>query len=359
MKRRNFIAAAGAATLLSACGNKQDCAQTSNQTSTSKEVIKWNMITTWPPDFQGLGTGAEYLAELIGKMSDGRIEVKVFGAGELVPALQVFDEVSSGSVQMGHGASYYWKGKLPAASFFSSIPFGLNAQEMNGWLLKGGGLELWQELYEPFNLIPMPGGNTDQQMAGWFNKEINSIDDLKGLKMRIPGLGGEVLKRAGGTPELIAGGEIFSALELGRIDAAEFVGPYNDLAFGFYKAAKYYYYPGWQEPGTTLETIINKAAFSALPSDLQAVVKAACLTANADMLAEFTEKNSQALKVLVEEHKVQLKRLPQPVLDHLEKLSEEVVAEQGQSNDLAKRIYASYIDFKNKSSAWKSITQSL
>jgi len=358
MKRRNFIAAAGAATVVTACGQQQDCA-TGEVTAQSQETIEWNMVTTWPPGFQGLGTGAEYLAELIGKLSNGRIKVKVFGAGELVPALQVFDAVSSGTVQMGHGASYYWKGKMPAASFFSSVPFGLNAQEMNGWLLKGGGLELWQELYAPFNLIPMPGGNTDVQMAGWFNKEINSVDDLKGLKMRIPGLGGEVLKRAGGNPELIAGGEIFSALEMGRIDAAEFVGPYNDLAFGFYKAAKYYYYPGWQEPGTTLETLINKQAFEELPTDLQEIVKGACLAANSDMLAEFTEKNNEALKILVEEHGVQVKKLPQEVLDHLKEISEKLVEEQGQANDLSKRIYASYLDFKTKANAWKEISQSL
>jgi TRAP-type mannitol/chloroaromatic compound transport system substrate-binding protein len=358
MKRRNFIAAAGTATLLTACGQTKDC-QTNSQSATSHETIHWNMITTWPPGFQGLGTGAEYLADLINQLSNGRLKVKVYGAGELVPALQVFDEVASGSVQMGHGASYYWKGKLPAASFFSSVPFGLNAQEMNGWLLKGGGLELWQELYAPYNLIPMPAGNTDMQMAGWFNKEINSVDDLKGLKMRIPGLGGEVLKRAGGTPELIAGGEIFSALEMGRIDAAEFVGPYNDLAFGFYKAAKYYYYPGWQEPGTTLEAMINKQAFEALPIDLQEIVKIACLTANADMLAEFTEKNNAALNELVEKHGVKVKRLPQAVLDHLENISETLVAEQAQANPLAKRIYDSYLGFKTKANAWKTMQQSL
>lgn len=359
MKRRNFIAAAGAATLLGACGQKTDCGPAESGGEIPQQTIKWNMVTTWPPGFQGLGTGAEYLAELIGKLSNGRLQVKVYGAGELVPPLQVFDEVSSGSVQMGHGASYYWKGKLPAASFFSSVPFGLNAQEMNGWLLKGGGLELWQELYAPYNLIPMPAGNTDVQMAGWFNKEINSIEDLKGLKMRIPGLGGEVLKRAGGTPELIAGGEIFSALEMGRIDAAEFVGPYNDLAFGFYKAAKFYYYPGWHEPGTTLEAMINKEAFEALPKDLQDIVITACLTANADMLAEFAEKNTQALKILVEDHGVQVKKLPQDVLDHLEKISVKLVEEQGQTNELSKRIYASYKAFKDKSTQWKKISQSL
>jgi len=358
MKRRELLAAAGAATLLSACSKPQECSSEVGAQS-AKTEFNWVMVTTWPPGFQGLGTGAEYLAGLIEKLSHGRIKVKVFGANELVPALQVFDAVSSGSAQMGHGAAYYWKGKLPAASFFSSVPFGLSPQEMNAWLLKGGGLELWQELYAPFNLLPMPGGNTDAQMAGWFNKEINSVEDLKGLKMRIPGLGGEVLKRAGGNPELLPGGEIFSALQMGRIDAAEFVGPYNDLAFGFYKAAKYYYYPGWHEPGTTLETLINKQAFEQLPADLQEIVKGACLQANADMLAEFAQRNSEALKILIEEHGVQVKRLPQEVLDHLQKISEQVVAEQGQSDELAKRIYQSYLSFKQSSRAWREITRSL
>lgn len=361
MKRRDFVAAAGAATLLGACGETKDCntVEGSLVSSEKQSVIKWTMVTTWPPGFPGLGTSAEYLADQVNQLSNGRIQVKVYGAGELVPALQVFDAVSSGSAEMGHGAAYYWKGKLPAASFFSSVPFGLNAQEMNGWLLKGGGLELWQELYAPYNLIPMPGGNTGMQMAGWFNKEINSMDDIQGLKMRIPGLGGEVLKRAGGTPELIAGGEIFSALEMGRIDAAEFVGPYNDLAFGFYKAAKYYYYPGWQEPGTTLEAIINKEAMSKLPNDLQEIVRTACLVANADMQAEFSDKNSKALKTLIEKHQVIVKRLPDDVLNKFEEISQKLVAEQGQHNELSKRIYESYLDFKTNSLEWKKITQSL
>ena len=358
MKRRDFVAAAGAATLLTACGNNKQ-PQSNSNTSQAKEVINWTMVTTWPPGFQGLGTGAEYLAEQINQLSNGRLKVKVYGAGELVPALQVFDAVSSGSVEMGHGASYYWKGKLPAASFFTSVPFGLNAQEMNSWLLDGGGLELWQELYSPYNLLPMPGGNTDIQMAGWFNKEIKSIDDIKGLKMRIPGLGGEVLKRAGGTPELIAGGEIFSALEMGRIDAAEFVGPYNDLAFGFYKAAKFYYYPGWQEPCANLEAIINKDAFAKLPQDLQEIVKSACLVANLDMLAEFSIKNSEALKTLVDKHNVQLRRLPDDVLNQFEKISEELIKEQGAHNELSGRIYESYMDFKAKAIEWRKISQSL
>lgn len=353
MKRRNFVVAAGAA-LLGACSQSKDCAN-SPASAGRAPVVEWSMVTTWPPGFQGLGTGAVYLAELIGKLSAGRMKVKVYGANELIPALEVFDAVSSGSVQMGHGAAYYWKGKLPAASFFASVPFGLKAREMNAWLLKGGGLELWQELYAPYNLLPMPTGNTGAQMGGWFNKSIDRVEDLQGLKMRIPGLGGEVLSRAGGNPELIAGGEIYSALEMGRIDAAEFVGPYNDLAFGFYKAAKYYYYPGWHEPGTTLEALINQQAFEQLPEDLQQVVKAACLVANGDMLAEFEQRNSQALQTLLEDHGVELRRFPQEVLDHLKQIAEQVVKEQGQTSEQAGRIYESYRAFQQRVAQWNAL----
>jgi TRAP-type mannitol/chloroaromatic compound transport system substrate-binding protein len=315
------------------------------------------MITTWPKNFQGLGEGAEYLAQTINRLSGGRMKVTVLGANELVPALQVFDTVASGTVQMGHGASYYWKGKLPAAPMFSAVPFGLNAQEMNGWLFKGGGLELWQELYAPLNLLPMPAGNTGVQMAGWFNKEINSLEDIQGLKMRIPGLGGEVFKRAGGAPELIPGAELFAALERGRIDATEWVGPYNDLAFGLHKAAKYYYYPGWHEPGTTLEAIINLEAFNQLPSDLQAIVKAACVMANSDMLADFTEKNNAALNTLVNQHKVELRRLPDDVLKRFEELSHQVVQELADSDPFARKVYESYSAYRKQVYQWHKVSE--
>ncbi len=358
MKRRSFVSALGVGSALGLAGCQpavNECK--SDGTAKSTEVIEWNMITTWPKNFQGLGEGAEFLAKTINQLSGGRMKVNVLGANELVPALQVFDTVASGTVQMGHGASYYWKGKLPSSPIFSAVPFGLNAQEMNGWLLKGGGLELWQELYAPLGLLPMPAGNTGVQMAGWFNKEINSLDDIQGLKMRIPGLGGEVFKRAGGTPELIPGAELFSALERGRIDATEWVGPYNDLAFGLHKAAKFYYYPGWHEPGTTLEAIINLNAFNALPADLQAIVKSACLLANSDMLADFTEKNHAALDALVNEHKVQLKRLPQDVLDRFEAISKEVIEELASSDPFARKVYDSYSKYKERVTAWHSISE--
>lgn len=358
MKRRQFITAVGAGTIGVAAGcspKEQQCADTGAEKS--KEVIRWNMVTTWPKNFQGLGEGAERLAQLINEMSGGRLVVKVFGSGELVPALEVFDAVSSGTAEMGHGGAYYWRGKMPSSPFFSTLPFGLNANETTAWLLKGGGYDLWRELYEPFGVVPFIGGNSGVQMAGWFNKEIKSIDDLQGLRMRIPGLGGEVLKRAGGTPVLKAASEVFTSLETGNIDAAEWVGPYNDLAMGLYKAAKYYYYPGWHEPGTCLEAIVNKAAYEKLPADLQAIVTNACHAANQDILSDFTAKNNEALKVLVNEHNVELRKLPDDVLNTFRELATQVVEESVADDPLGQRILTSYMDFKKQVRAWHDISE--
>jgi len=358
MKRRNFITAVGAT---AAIGGLNACSKTEQKCSDSalskQKTIKWKMVTTWPKNFQGLGEGAEFLARIINEMSGGRLQIKVYGSGELVPALQVFDAVGSGTAEMGHGASYYWKGKMAPAPFFTTVPFGLNSTEIHGWLLKGGGYELWRELYQPFGVRPYAVGNTGVQMAGWFNKKIESLDDIKGLKMRIPGLGGEVLARAGGTPVLIPGSEVFTALETGAVDAAEWVGPYNDLAMGLYKAAKYYYYPGWHEPGTTAEAIINQEAFDALPKDLQMIVEQACHAANLDMQAEFTARNNSALQVLVEKHQVQLLKLPDDVLVKLKAISEEVVAEIADGSELGKRILESYKTYKQQVRSWHAISE--
>jgi TRAP-type mannitol/chloroaromatic compound transport system substrate-binding protein len=321
------------------------------------KVYRWKMITTWPKNLPGLGTAPENLAKKLRAMSNGRLDIKVYGAGELVGALEVFDAVSQGTSQMGHGAAYYWRGKIPAAAFFATVPFGMNAQEMNGWLHYGGGLELWRELYAPFNLVPFAAGNSGVQMAGWFNKEINSVDDLQGLKMRIPGLGGEVLARAGGTPVVLPGGEIFTALQTGVIDATEWVGPYNDLAFSLHTAAKYYYYPGWQEPGPTLEAMVNKEAWDSLPEDLQAMIEVATRAINDDMLSEFTARNNAALVTLFEEHGVLLRRLPDDVLLKLKAISKEVVAEAGEENELAGRIHDSYTNFQSDVSKYHRISE--
>ena len=211
-----------------------------NETSLEKKNFSWTLVTTWPKNYPGVGLGPENFAKLVEEMSDGRLKIKVYGNGELIPALEVFDAVSRGTVEMGHGAAYYWIGKLPVAQFFTTLPFGLNAQERNAWLHYAGGLELWEKAYEPFNLIPMAGGNTGVQMGGWFNKEINSLEDLNGIRIRMPGLAGEVFSRAGGEAVLMPGSEIFTNLQTGVIDAAEWIGPYNDLTFGFHQVAKYY-----------------------------------------------------------------------------------------------------------------------
>jgi len=363
MQRRRFLGQLGKGALFAGAGLTAACKPAEQApaavpaTTRDFKPVQWKMVTTWPKNFPGLGTGANYLAALITQLSGGRIDVKVYGAKELVPAFEVFDAVSQGTAQMGHGASYYWKGKSEAAQFFSAVPFGLTADEMNAWLYHGGGMALWQETYAPFGLVPLASGNTGVQMAGWFNREINSLEDLKGLKMRIPGLGGEVLARAGGVPVSLPGGELFTSLQSGAIDATEWVGPYNDLAFGLYKAAKYYYYPGWHEPGTTLECMVNREAFDALPAELQAIVTNAARVANQDMFTEYVARNNQALQTLVDEHNVDLRPLPDDVLKHLKRLSDEVVAEVAAKDALSQRVYDSFQAFRQQVAAWEDISE--
>ena len=322
-----------------------------------QKTYKWKLVTTWPKNYPGLGTAPENFAKRVAAMSNGRLQVKVFGAGQLVPAFEVFDAVSQGTAEMGHGAAYYWTGKAKAAAFYTSVPFGLNAQEMNGWLHYGGGLELWRELYAPFNLVPFAGGSTGVQMAGWFNREINSMEDIKGLKMRIPGLGGDVITRAGGVSVTMPGGELYTSMQTGVIDATEWVGPYNDLAFGFHQVAKYYYYPGWHEPGPILELIVNKEAYASLPADLQAIVENAARAVNQDMLDEYTARNNTALIELVETHGVELRKLPDDVVAQLRRLSEDVVAELAQDNDISRRIAESVKAFQEQAKAYHGISE--
>ncbi len=354
--RRSFLQSAPlvAAGTLAACGQAEQQAAPAVQ---SQQRFKWKMVTTWPKDFPALGTGANNLAHSIEALSDGRLHVKVYGAGELVPASGVFDAVSGGTAEMGHGAAYYWKGKHEATQFFSAVPFGLNAAEINGWLRYGGGQSLWDELYADFNLRAFPVGNTGVQMGGWFNREINTLSDFSGLVMRMPGLGGEVLRRLEVTVKALPGGEIFQALKTGAIDATEWVGPYNDLAFGLHQAAQYYYWPGWHEPGTALECMVNKQALEALPADLQAVVEYACQAANDDMSSEFTARNSQALKTLVDEHGVQLRRFSDELLAQIGKVSAEVVAEIAGQDPFSSRVYDSFDAFRKNSIAYTRISE--
>lgn len=342
--------------ILASCGGK-DVDPATAGTVDMQKVYKWKLVTTWPKNYPGLGTAPENFAKKVEAMSGGRIQIKVFGAGQLVPAFEVFDAVSQGTAEVGHGAAYYWTGKSKATGFFTSVPFGLNAQEMNGWLHYGGGLELWRELYSPFNLIPFAGGSTGVQMAGWFNREINSMEDIKGLKMRIPGLGGDVITRAGGVSVTMPGGELYTSMQTGVIDATEWVGPYNDLAFGFHQVAKYYYYPGWHEPGPILELIVNKDAYATLPADLQAIVEGAARAVNQDMLDEYTARNNSALVELVETHGVDVRKLPDDVIAELRRLSAEVLDELGQDSEISSRIAESVKAFKKQAMEYHAISE--
>jgi TRAP-type mannitol/chloroaromatic compound transport system substrate-binding protein len=355
VKRRHFVGGLAAAASVAACSSETSTCE--GGASTSNERFEWSCVTSWPPKLPGMGMGVENLAARVEAASAGRLKIKVYGGGELVPAFEVFDAVSRGAVEMGHDASYYHKGKLDAAQFFTSIPFGLNYLELNGWLYYGGGLELWRELYAPFNLYPIPCGNTGVQMGGWFNKEINSVDDLQGLKMRIPGLGGEVLRRAGGTPVTLPGAEIFTSLQTGVIDATEWVGAYNDVSFGLHKAAKYYYSPGWHEPGPGLETMINQEAWDSLPPDLQAIVETTCQAITTDMVAEYTHGNAYALQQLLADPNVEMRTFPKEVIDLLRSITEEIVAEWIAVDPAAKKIADSYYAFLEKSAFGQKVTE--
>jgi TRAP-type mannitol/chloroaromatic compound transport system substrate-binding protein len=352
MERRKFIKNMGIGAAAIGTGLAAKAVPVSAQ-----KKFNWKMVTTWPPHFPALGEGADLFSQWVDEMSDGRLKITVYGGGELVPPLQVFDAVSQGTVEMGHGAAYYWAGKMPACQFFAAVPFGLNAQGLNAWILNGGGMKLWEETYAPFNVKPFLAGNTGVQAGGWFNKEIKTIDDYKGLKMRIPGLGGKVIKKAGGTAVLVAGGEIYTNLDRGVIDATEWVGPYHDLKMGFYKAAKNYYWPGWHEPGTGLEIIVGQKAWDSLPKDLQAIVKAGAARSNIWMLSEFEARNNAALQVLINKHKVQVKQFPEAVLKDLKNFTDDVVAEVAAKDPMSKKVYEAYSKFKKEASDWGQLTE--
>ena len=315
----------------------------------AKNIYNWKMVTTWPKNFPGLGTGAEIFANTITEASNGRLNVTVFGAGEIVPAFEAMDAVSSGAIEMGHGGPYYWKGKVAAAQYLSAIPFGLTPQEQNSWFEKGGGQEIADKIYKKMGCKFFVCGNTGPQMGGWFNKEIKSIKDFKGLKMRIPGLGGEVIKAAGGTVVNLHGGELLTSIQSGAIDALEWVGPYNDLAFGIHKTAKYYYYPGWHEPGGVLDCFINIDKWNSLPKDLQKIVETSAKATTQRITNEMIAGNNLALETLVKKHKIKLKPFPENVLKELANLSNIVIKKLIGSDKLSKEVYNSIMNFREKS----------
>lgn len=349
MKRREFIksslASAGAATAISmpaiARGKK----------------YRWRMAMTIPKTLPIWGTGVQEFAKKVELISEGALKIRVYGAGELVPALGTFDAVKAGRLQMGHSASYYWQGKIPSAVFFTAVPFGLNANGMRAWLGYGGGQELWDELYAKHGLMAIPAGNTGMQMGGWFKKKIESINDFKGLKMRIPGLGGKVIAKAGAKPILVAGGEIYTSLATGVIDATEWVGPYHDYVMGFHKAAPYYYNPGWHEPGPVLELMINRKAWQELPAELQAVVRSCAAELDRDMYAEWIFQDAMHLKKIRSEGKVEVLSFPKPVLEVMKTYAAQAKDEVAATSPLAKKIYRSFQEFQDVFTAHQDVTE--
>ncbi|WP_258103249.1 TRAP transporter substrate-binding protein [Marinoscillum sp. MHG1-6] len=359
-KRRKFIkqsvGAAIGVTAGFACSPK---AEEKSVNINFNETYRWKMTTTWPPNFPVLGEGCKLMAEWVREMSGGRMDITVFGGGELIPALEGFDAVSNGAVEMNHGAAYYWAGKIPASPFFCAVPFGMNSQQMNAWITSGGGSQLWEELYAPFNILPMISGNTAAQMGGWFNKAIETPDDLQGLKMRIPGLGGKVIAKMGGSPVTVSGGEIYTNLERGVIDATEWIGPYHDYKMGFHQVAKYYYYPGWQEPGPVLEMSVNKDKFLSLPKDLQEIIRTACHRLNTWMMVEFEAKNGTYLQKIIDEGKTELKRFPKEVIAGLKAATQETLEELTASDASSKKIYEHYLGFRKKIIPWADISEKI
>jgi len=318
--------------------------------------VSWKMVTSWPKNLPGPGVTAQRICDRIKAMSGSRFTVDLHAAGELVPALGVFDAVSSGTAQMGHSASFFWQGKMPSSVFFTAIPFGLLPLEHITWIEQGGGQALWDELYAPFGVKPVMGGNTGVQMGGWYKRDINSLDDLKGLKIRMPGLGGEVMRRLGATPVSLPPGELFTALQSGVIDATEFLGPWSDRAMGFHKVTKRYYAPGFHEPNGTGEALFNREAMDALPEDLRAIALEACRSENAAALAESEWQNAGNLARLQEEDGVEIRLYPDDVMAELRTTAKAVLEEFASKDPLSGKIYASFAAARDRLGPWSNVS---
>lgn len=326
----------------------------------AQQTFTWKMTSAYakgaPFYMDGPGSATD-LAKRIEAMSNGRMKIQVYGAGELIPAFEGFDAVRAGTVEMNHANSYFWTGKTFAAQYFTAVPFGLNFQGMNGWLYDGGGMQLWNEVYDPFGMVAFPCGNTGVQMTGWFKREISSVKDLNGLKMRIPGLAGKVYATLGVDVKVLPGGEIFPALERGVIDAAEFVGPYQDRRLGLHKAAKFYHTTGWHETATVSELLINKAAWQKLPKDLQAIVENACAACNVISEAWCQRTNAEAMEDLIKNQGVTAKPLPDEVVKTLRAATHQVLEEAIAKDPITKKVHTSYMAFMAKYRSWAGYSE--
>jgi len=352
MKRRNFVAglAGGAA----AAG----LAAASSGTARAADSFNWKMVTSWPPGFPILQTSCERLSKTLETMTAGRLKVQVFAGGELVPPLGVFDAVSQGgAVQMGSTAPYYYAGKVPESVFYSDFPFGMPHRGKMAWLYAGGGMDLFREIYKPYNLYPIMMLSTGTQMGGWFRKEINALSDLQGLKMRIPGLAGQVMAQAGVNVVNLPGSEVYPALERGVIDATEWVSPLYDDRLGLQQAAKFYYYPAWHEPATTVPLIVNLEAWNELPNDIKTMVEMACAESVSWTLAEADAQNGKILRKLVEEDGVQLRAFPEEVIAELRAITDTIMAEESEKNAKFKEVYDSIKAFQEDFNYWMNASE--
>jgi TRAP-type mannitol/chloroaromatic compound transport system substrate-binding protein len=348
MKRRDFLKVAGtgmAASTVAAPAIAQ-----------STPTVRWRLAASWPRSLDTIYGACEIFAKYVSEVTDNKFQIQVFAAGEIVPALQVLDAVQNATVEMGHSAMYYYIGKDPTWALFCAVPFGLNGRQQNAWFYDGDGLKLMTEFGKKSNVHPLVGGNTGAQMGGWFRKEIKTVDDLNGLKFRIGGWAGKTLQKLGVVPQQIAGGDIYPALEKGTIDAAEWVGPYDDEKLGFHKVAPYYYYPGWWEGGTALHFLINEAKWNELPKDYQAVITAAAGSANVETTGRYDARNPAALKRLVAAG-AQLRPFPQPVMEACLHASNEVNAETSATNADYKKVLDSMQAFRNDEYLWWQVAE--
>lgn len=355
MRRRDFLAgaglAAGSALTLSGCSKQSEVIQTAGL-----PTLRWRLASSFPKSLDTIYAAAEVLAARLEAITDGRFQLKVHAGGEIVPGLQVLDAVQQGTVECGHTASYYYVGKDMAFAFDTALPFGLTARQQNAWMYAGGGLQLMRELFARYNIIQFPGGNTGVQMGGWFRKEIKSLADLEGLKMRIPGIGGQIMARLGVVPQTLAGSDIYPALERGAIDAAEWVGPHDDAKLGFHKIAPHYYYPGWWEGGPQLSFYVNLDKWQGLPPAYQQAFETACVEANVRMLAEYDAKNPAALMRLVGQG-VKLHAFPADILHAAREAAFQLYDEEAARNPAFGRIYAEWKKFRELELQWFKVAE--
>ena len=349
MERRRFLMKAGG--VLAAAGAT---AVVDAPNVIAQQKYQWRMATSWPPALDILQGNAQRFAKMVEEMSGGRFKIQVYAAGELIPAFGVFDACSQGTLEAYNSAAYYWAGKEAACQWFTTVPFGMNPKGQLVWYYYGDGLKLWEEAYKPFNLVPRPSASTGVQMGGWFRKKINTIADYKGLKFRIPALGGKVIAKAGATVVLTPGGEIYTALERGVIDGSEWVGPHDDMKLGLHQTARYYYYPGWHEPGTTGEFVFNMKAYQALPVDFQRILDYTATAMHTLEFGEYDAKNIVALHRLRTEFKTKVEILPfpTPVMKEFKKLAAEVNREESEKTPIAKKVFESYTKFQASLEPW-------